>query len=32
MKYDATVVVQIRRPTAGAKRFQAGLIIIGKLT
>lgn len=32
MKYDATVVVQLRRPTAGAKRFQAGLIIIGKLT
>jgi hypothetical protein len=32
MKYDSNVTVQIRRPTAGAKKFQAGLILIGKLT
>ena len=30
--YDTSVSVQIRRPTAGAKRFQAGLVILSKET
>lgn len=30
--YASTVVVQIRRPTAGAKKFQAGLIVLSKET
>ena len=30
--YGSSVVVQIRRPTAGAKKFQAGIIILSKET
>jgi len=30
--YSSSVQVQIRRPTAGAKKFQAGLMILSKET